>query len=417
MKKTLIFIASILLLCACSNANNSSSGTSGTEEKVCEHKCEICHKCQNVYSDEECCLEKCEHLVITKQLAGSYRISDTYTDILHTLYSDGQLLVCEAAVGGSQKNVKIAFGSYAEKENGHTFSITNNRFYNTIGKKFDNTVNYSYYSELTKDNLEMTLYKPVNLSKKFKLLERDTIVNDVDTWISNHFTSETPLETQYLSTGNDALYALDKVEEEENSKIKNKNILFLGSSVVRGEASNKVAIPEYLAKKSGANCVKDAVSGTTLVDQGGSFSYIQRLLKHTNEEQYDLFVLQLSTNDATKELPLGTLSNQAEEYNKNTVIGAIEYILQYVKDTWNCPVLLFSNSYYESEAYQKMVDAAKSIQSKWNFTFLDLYSDEEFNDISLEERFLYIDDDIHPYKAGYLLWWLPKFEEAIYQII
>lgn len=35
------------------------------------------------------------------------------------------------------------------------------------------------------------------------------------------------------------------------------------------------------------------------------------------------------------------------------------------------------------------------------------YSNKEFNNISAEERSLYMADNIHPTKAGYLEWWTP----------
>ena len=44
---------------------------------------------------------------------------------------------------------------------------------------------------------------------------------------------------------------------------------------------------------------------------------------------------------------------------------------------------------------------------------IDLFYDVAFNDITSEERALYMDDEIHPTKAGYREWWLPRFEETL----
>ena len=60
-----------------------------------------------------------------------------------------------------------------------------------------------------------------------------------------------------------------------------------------------------------------------------------------------------------------------------------------------------------------MVKGLYQIAEKWNVTVIDLYSDEAFNDITEAERALYMSDPIHPTKAGYREWWLPKFEEAL----
>lgn len=49
-----------------------------------------------------------------------------------------------------------------------------------------------------------------------------------------------------------------------------------------------------------------AVSGTTLVDEDKT-SYVSRL-KKIDEDSTDLFICQLSTNDASQNKPLGTIS-------------------------------------------------------------------------------------------------------------
>ena len=53
--------------------------------------------------------------------------------------------------------------------------------------------------------------------------------------------------------------------------------------------------------------VKEAVSGTTLVDEDDS-SYVSRL-KTIKSDHADLFICQLSTNDAAKNYPLGVLTD------------------------------------------------------------------------------------------------------------
>ena len=58
---------------------------------------------------------------------------------------------------------------------------------------------------------------------------------------------------------------------------------------------------------------------------------------------------------------------------------AIEYIIQYVRDTWHCPVVFYTNAYYESAEYSAMVDALFSIQEKYDIGVIDLYTDTAFN--------------------------------------
>ncbi len=45
-----------------------------------------------------------------------------------------------------------------------------------------------------------------------------------------------------------------------------KKIIFLGSSVTYGSAAGGVSFPDPICKKNGYEMIKEAVSGTTLVD-------------------------------------------------------------------------------------------------------------------------------------------------------
>ena len=103
--------------------------------------------------------------------------------------------------------------------------------------------------------------------------------------------------------GNAEQYALDTIEVERNSPLKNKNIVFLGSSVTYGASSMGVSFADYIGATNDCNIIKEAVSGTTLVDEGVD-SYISRLNK-IDTQNADIFVCQLSTNDATQKKPLG----------------------------------------------------------------------------------------------------------------
>ena len=83
--------------------------------------------------------------------------------------------------------------------------------------------------------------------------------------------------------------------------LKNKTILFLGSSVTYGSAANGVSFVDMIGDLCGANCIKYAVSGTTLVNINEA-SYVSRLKSISPSIKPDLFVCQLSTNDAKKSL-------------------------------------------------------------------------------------------------------------------
>lgn len=235
-------------------------------------------------------------------------------------------------------------------------------------------------------------------------------------WTWGPFSGMANLRFKNLA-GNGDVYSVENVEELENSPLEGMNICYLGSSVTYGASSLQNSFVEYIAKRNNTTYVKEAVSGTTLVDEGIG-SYISRMQSLDKDAHFDMFVCQLSTNDATQNKTLGEVSaDGTTEFDTSTVCGAIEYIITYVTQTWNCPVVFYTNSYYESQSYSAMVEALEEIQQKYDIGVIDLYTDEEFNDITAEQYELYMADAIHPTRAGYLEWWTPKMEKYLYEVV
>ncbi len=196
-----------------------------------------------------------------------------------------------------------------------------------------------------------------------------------------------------------------------------KRIIFLGSSVTYGSAAGGVSFADIICEKNGYEMIKEAVSGTTLVDSE-ELSYISRLRK-INCDSADLFICQLSTNDASLGKPLGIISDSREmkDFDTNTVAGAIEYILAYVTDKWHCPMTFYTGTRYDSEEYSKMVFLLDEIAKKWNIPIIDLWNEPSFNSVSKEEYSKYMNDPIHPTLLGYKEWWSPYIEKCIMEMI
>ena len=196
-----------------------------------------------------------------------------------------------------------------------------------------------------------------------------------------------------------------------------KRIIFLGSSVTYGSAAGGVSFADIICEKNGYEMIKEAVSGTTLVDSE-ELSYISRLRK-INCDSADLFICQLSTNDASLGKPIGSISDSREmkDFDTNTVAGAIEYILAYVTDKWHCPMTFYTGTKYDSEDYSKMVFLLGEIAKKWNIPIIDLWNEPSFNSVSKEEYSKYMNDPIHPTLLGYKEWWSPYIEKCIMEMM
>ena len=166
--------------------------------------------------------------------------------------------------------------------------------------------------------------------------------------------------------------------------------------------------------------------------------YLYRMVNSENFDRsvdIDAFVCQVSTNDAKKKYidrlgkVSGDIGTQAENFDTDTVAGAMEYIVTYVTQTWGCPVYFYTNAFFSDEGYKKsndpksadyasIVSLTYEIAEKWNglgadVRIIDLFGDKEFNDIPQEDYEFYMYDAVHPYKAGYLDWWTPEFEKVM----
>lgn len=218
--------------------------------------------------------------------------------------------------------------------------------------------------------------------------------------------------------GNAEEYHLENVTSSENSPLAGKSILFLGSSVTYGASSLSVSMADYIGVLDNCRITKEAVSGTTLADKNSS-SYVSRLKEVDTEADFDAIVVQLSTNDATKKVALGAVSDSKniDDFDSSTVIGAMETIICYAQETWDCPVIFYTGTKYNSDEYQEMVDALLQLQEKWDIGVIDLWNDADMNAVSEEEYALYMYDGIHPTQAGYLKWWTPKFQEYLYNYL
>lgn len=226
------------------------------------------------------------------------------------------------------------------------------------------------------------------------------------------------------AAGNAEGYNVENLEKHETSALTGKTIVFLGSSVTHGAAAEGQSFVELFEVLDGVNGIKEAKSGTTLVDKlsvpalvafGNGESYIKRLKKLDKEANVDCVVCQLSTNDATAKQPLGEIreSNELSAFDTKTITGAMEYIIRYSQDTWQCPVVFYTGSYYENDAYSAMVQRLHELQDKWNIGVIDLYTDEAFNSIDPDTYAFYMYDEIHPTKAGYIEWWMPRMESEL----
>lgn len=223
-------------------------------------------------------------------------------------------------------------------------------------------------------------------------------------------------------------FVITEEEKDPSDPLSGLQIAWLGSSVTYGQATGGYSMADTIAENHAATeSFKYAISGTTLADYAGAHavptdgdgahgSYVCRMKQISKNRKFDLFIVQLSTNDASGGVPMGKISENTdpEQLDTATVIGAMEYIIGYVRSTWGCPVMFYTGTKFNSKQYSEMVDVLLQLKDKWNIGVIDLWNDEELNAVDDETRASYIaEDGIHPFRKGYAKWWAPAFEKAI----
>ncbi len=199
------------------------------------------------------------------------------------------------------------------------------------------------------------------------------------------------------------------------SNLIGKTVIFLGSSVTYGHDVPGISFVEFLKEQEKIIPVKEAVSGTTLADIDES-SYISRMKKIDKNINADAFVCQLSTNDARHLINLGKISSD-NNFDTQTVAGAIEYIINYAKSTWGCPVIFYTGTKYDNDHYAKMINLLSEIKSKHKIFVIDLWNNDKMNTVSEKDYKKYMKDSIHPTVLGYEKWWTPVIKKELIKIL
>lgn len=217
--------------------------------------------------------------------------------------------------------------------------------------------------------------------------------------------------------GNSAKISSKNISFTNKFNLENKKICFLGSSITYGAGSFGDSFPDYLAAKDGVKVIKEAVSGTTLGGRSEK-TYTSRLKNNISTEQdFDLFVCQLSTNDGRFSIPLGKISDSfsLNDFDRSTTIGAMEYIIAYVKQTWDCPIAFYTCLRKPDKGYEDLIHILYQLKDKWNIKIIDVGQNVQVK-VATNSSAIYMFDDAHPTRAGYRYIWLPFFENALQKI-
>lgn len=154
------------------------------------------------------------------------------------------------------------------------------------------------------------------------------------------------LKTTARPNGNASRYDLEHFSVLGDNELKGRTVLFLGSSITYGSATGGLSFPDYIAKRNQLNYVdsdiehtmKQAVPGKTMACIGDGLSYVERISRLDQYDHADVFLCQLSVNDANHVQILGESTGSenvvSEASEAKTVGQAIDYIIDHAHKQW-----------------------------------------------------------------------------------
>lgn len=219
-----------------------------------------------------------------------------------------------------------------------------------------------------------------------------------------------------------------------------KSIYSDGDSIAQGTGTGNRSYAYLLADKYNMTLTSKAVGNTTLAvhpdnanitDNEGnpSTSICERVLNNiSSDTQYDVIILDGGTNDITKGIPLGTITDGVDEkFNTSTILGALETICKHLNITQLTAkkLFVFTTNRVEKLKFTKEVNAEmKKVLNKWGFSYIDLSVANSLGhwDSNVAKDYYAtikdadgneIPDPLHPNLEGHRKFYLPYIEKAL----
>ena len=193
-----------------------------------------------------------------------------------------------------------------------------------------------------------------------------------------------------------------------------KTVLFVGDSITEGrvewnKGKNIVGWPGRIIEGNKMAGKNKGVSGASISDCRKNNTVLAQL-QAESKNSYDFVILHGGVNDAWDSAPVGTISEGFDaELDMSTFAGGLETTFKYAKETFKDAQFGYIINFKINRSdvgkladMSEYFDMAKQICDKWEIPYLDLYSDEDFNNNVLKyKEYTNLYDLIHPSTAGF----------------
>ena len=219
-----------------------------------------------------------------------------------------------------------------------------------------------------------------------------------------------------FSKGNSSDYDVSSLTLNDDSVMKDDTIVFVGSDFTLGLKADNQSFIDYLRAVDGLNAATFTEENIGLTSKKDvSFISLVESIPKEHASPKAVFC-EIPYYDAKHGTKLGEISDSymLSDFDTETAIGAMEYIMCYAKMNWSCPVFFYTSAdYNSSKKYEKLVSAARRVSDKWNMPMLDFTSNDKIASLEKSDKSLYFVDSRNMTKAGYNEIVAPEFENFI----
>jgi lysophospholipase L1-like esterase len=193
-----------------------------------------------------------------------------------------------------------------------------------------------------------------------------------------------------------------------------KTVLFVGDSITEGrvewnKGKNVVGWPGRIIEGNKMAGKNKGVSGASISNCRKTNTVLAQL-QAESKTKYDFVIIHGGVNDAWDVAPVGTMTEGFDaELDMSTFAGGLETTFKYAKETFKDAQFGYIINFKINRSdvgkladMSEYFDMAKQICDKWEIPYLDLYSDEDFNNNVLKyKQYTNLYDLIHPSTAGF----------------
>jgi hypothetical protein len=199
--------------------------------------------------------------------------------------------------------------------------------------------------------------------------------------------------------GNGAPYGLYHAKKIKNSPRQNQHYLFISSSLLKGQFTGGVSLPDYWDKVNGCHSEKLIVEGGDVFDEKEE-NVFDKVEAYSNKGPLAGIFIEVS--------PFGVFSPQVLASQKS-LEESLKKLLAILEARYRCPIYVYTLPYPLSEDYLFTVLSLRSFKKSWGLRLIDFFNPGQFSDAPGRKARLYFPDGAHPSKAALKELFLPKF--------